>query len=320
MPVALGRGPGRKTVRTTLTPTLVRTDIQEAPIEKRRQHTESKAAEPSMVPAPNTRKRLKSSGNEMRHSPKVTPTSPASPLLDDDSGPVIDSPHVRSLAPIPERFQQRRHCSATELRLDRRKSIERVQNARIKGKGISTQSSVSGDKEQRHLVPQSKKSQAGISGPSSDAARPSLPAKAASSSELPESKGFLSSLLFECVRRKEERLFASVDLKTLRNQIRIWSGRCSLCYIRGYWRSRHHKITQCPAAGADQVRQTRNVLQRKMISLSESGGSFCSGQCQLSMNIALFSSDQNLEPECACESAVLDALSATSGRATTLQN
>jgi hypothetical protein len=31
------------------------------------------------------------------------------------------------------------------------------------------------------------------------------------------------------------------------------------------------------------------------------------------MNIALFSSDQNLEPECACESAVLDALSAMMG-------
>jgi hypothetical protein len=47
-----------------------------------------------------------------------------------------------------------------------------------------------------------------------------------------------------------------------------------------------------------------------MISFRASGGSFCSGQCQPSINISLFSSNTNPKPECACESAVLDALSA----------
>ena len=76
---------------------------------------------------------------------------------------------------------------------------------------------------------------------------------------------------------------------------------------------RDHTIAKCPVAGSDQIRQTRNLFRKKMIDFRESGGSFCSRQCQLSMNISLFSSDRNLDPECACESAVLDALSAIMG-------
>jgi hypothetical protein len=65
--------------------------------------------------------------------------------------------------------------------------------------------------------------------------------------------------------------------------------------------------------GADQVRERRSALRKKVIDFRKRSRSFCSGQCQLSTNISLFSSDGNLELECACEFAVLDAISAITG-------
>jgi hypothetical protein len=226
----LGRVPRRQAVRTRPTPNPMPTDIETASAAKRKQRMENSAAGPSHVSA--------SRGNETNHSPKVAPTSPASPLLIDDSDPLIDSPEPASPAPSPERSQQRKHCSTAELHLERQKSIEHIQDAQTGGEKILTQSSTSGDSKQIRLVSQRKKPQPGICGQSSEAASLGLHAKATSSSHSLGSEGLLLSLLTEYAREKEERLSTSVDLKILGNQIRIWSERCSFCYIREYWCSR----------------------------------------------------------------------------------
>lgn len=160
MPVALGRVLEQETVGTRLTPTLALTDLETAPTRKRKQRTEHSAAQLSQGIVSNAKKRLKTRGNEIRHSPNVVPASPASSLLDDGNDPFIDNPDVGSLAPSPERSKQRKHGSAPELRFERQKSIERIQDARTEGNGISIQSLIPGDSEQRRLVSQGNESQA----------------------------------------------------------------------------------------------------------------------------------------------------------------
>jgi hypothetical protein len=109
---------------------------------------------------------------------------------------------------------------------------------------------------------------------------------------------------------REERLFGPVDLRIVKRQIEIWSSHCSFCYIRGYWCSKNHKIADCRASGADKVRQTREALQREMVTFRERGGTFCSRQCEHILNFGVIEPDRALDPECACEAAVLDTLSA----------
>jgi hypothetical protein len=309
LPVSLEHVLGQGTDVARITPTPTPIGLESDPTRKRKQRTEDHAAQPRLITDSNARKRLKSCGNQLRHPQNTAPPSPASSFLDDGSGPLIDDSDVGSIAPIPERSQQREQCSIAQLRPERQKSIERIQDARTGGDSTPTQSSTSSDNEQRHLVTQGNKYRTGFVGWSSNAAILSSPAKVAGSSHEPKSGDTLLSFLSRGTRKHRERLSASVDLKTLETQIKVWSERCSLCYVRGYWCSRNHKITQCPVEGADHVRERRSVLRNKMIGFRKRGGSFCSGQCRLSINISLFLSDGNLEPECACEFAVLDALS-----------
>jgi hypothetical protein len=123
-------------------------------------------------------------------------------------------------------------------------------------------------------------------------------------------KGWWAAIFSQAKREREKRLFGPVDLRTVRSQVHIWNENCSYCYILGYWCSSNYKIADCRVPGADKVRQTRVALQREMVEFRKSGGTFCSGQCEFVLNLCLIEPDRTLDPECACEAAVLDALSA----------
>ncbi|KAL5371137.1 hypothetical protein DPSP01_014468 [Paraphaeosphaeria sporulosa] len=263
---------------------LIPTSIGAVLNKKREQCIDNNAIQPSHVTNSNAGKRLKHYGNETAHPSKATPTPEASQFLGGDSGPATGDLDVASTTSSPRQAQQRKHGSAATTDSERQKVIDSFQAAQAMGDGIPR------DNEPEPVVPQGKKSRAGFCGQLSKSTRLSFSGdaeNAINSSHSRKREGFPSSSPSGRVPSKVERPSASVDLKTLKNQIRIWSERCSFCYIRGYWWSRDHTIAKCPVAGSDQIRQTRNLFRKKMIDFHESGGSFCSGQCQLSMDISL---------------------------------
>lgn len=288
-----------------ITPTILPTDPETSSTKKRKRctgnNTGNNATKPLEAIHSNDGKRQKYRSTGRTRSLKVAPHLPAIRPSEEDSSPAKDDLPATSFVQSPTRSPQRRHSSTAAFPPERQKGVQGLLDAQAKRKGIAC------DNRRQRLIPQAKEPRTGNCGQPSDAISLSISDQAAS-------RDGERGLLYFLSESGEERVSAPIDLKTLKSQIRIWSERCSLCHIRGYWCSGHHMIAQCRVLGADQVRQTRNDLQRNMMSFRDSGGSFCSGQCEMSVNLSLPASDPSLMPECACESAVLDGLSAMMGR------
>ncbi|RYN62353.1 hypothetical protein AA0113_g12500 [Alternaria arborescens] len=300
--VAHQQSPAQASLGDRMTPKLLPTYSEASSIRKRKRCAGDNATRPLKGTFPDAGKRQKYSA-EKSHSPKVTPYPPAVRLSDDDSSPANNdlpaTSFVQSLTCPP----QRKHSCAATPPPDREKDVQDLLCAPAEREVIACD-----NKRQRFML-QAKEPESGNGGRSTDATRLSVPNQATDR----DGKRGLLHLLAGSARRWEERISDPIDLETLRSQVKIWSGRCSLCYIRGYWCSRQHTIAHYQVPGADQVGQTRNVLQRNMISFRDGGGSFCTGQCEMSINLFLPASDPKLRPECACEFAVLDGLSAMMG-------
>ena len=212
---------------------------------------------------------------------------PVLQLSDDNSYSSLDNMEVGSLVQCSRLSPQSKARNAAETDPGRQEGTLCVRNAQADDRGILC------DVLQQRYSPQRQN-------PPTNAARLNP-------------RDWLAAMLAPYTRAEEERLSGPVDRKTLRSQIKIWNENCSYCYIRGYWGSKDHKIADCRVQGVVQTLKTREALQKEMMSFRESGGTFCSGQCDFFLNIRLTLPDPNLGPECACEVAVLDNLSAMTG-------